>query len=110
MLADYKRSRLVPETSQYTLEQLDGVFSENTLTIVKVGWAQVWWLVSGANPYGKGSGRWVWEDYPKLVPQTHSDVHGNFEQAMDERHGDGSGSQAMRTISHSKLLDHRTCV
>lgn len=92
MLADHKRSRLVPETSQYTLEQLDGVFSKHTLTIVKVGWAQVWWLVSGAGTNGKGSGRWKWENYPRLVPQTHSDVRDNFEQEMDERDGHGSGS------------------
>ncbi len=90
MLADYKRSRLVPETSQYTLEQLDHVFQKTTRTIVKVGWAQVWWLVSGAGPNGKGSGRWKWENYPRLVPRTDDESCDNFEQEMDEPDDQGN--------------------
>ena len=67
-LADHDRSSLVPETSRYTLEELHAVFSQDTRKIIRTGWAQLKWLITGVGDNTRHSGRWVREEYPRLVP------------------------------------------
>lgn len=38
--------RLVPETSRYTLEELENVFNQRTDTIIHIGLAQIWCLLT----------------------------------------------------------------
>ena len=81
LLADYKRSSWVPETSQYTLEQLHYVFSKDTSDIWRTGWAQVWWLIGSKE---RGFDRWELKKFPRLVPRVDNEHRNNFEQEIQE--------------------------
>ena len=59
---------LVPETSRYTLEELHEVFSQSTQEIMKTGGAQIKWLITGVGRSRPYRGRWVRDEYPRLVP------------------------------------------
>ena len=67
--ADSKISSFVPETSRYTLEELQEVFSKDTRTIVRKGRAQLKWLITGVGERRGNHGRWVRSEYPSLVPR-----------------------------------------
>lgn len=49
----------MPETSRYTLEELDNVFGFMTKDIINNGWAQMRWLLTGGWVRGR--------EYPELV-------------------------------------------
>ncbi len=51
----------MPETSRYTLEELDNVFGFVTKDIINIGWAQIGWLLT----LGWARGH----EYPELVPR-----------------------------------------
>ena len=91
MLADNDYPSLVPETSRYTLEELHEVFSQDTRTIVKIGWAQLKWLITGVGDRRRESGRWVRSEYPCLVPR----FADREEQELEDRGGLVSGSEAI---------------
>ena len=59
---------LVPETSRHTLEELDKVFSQSTQKIMRTGGAQLKWLVTGVGDKKPYRGRWIRDEYPRLVP------------------------------------------
>ena len=65
---DGKCSSLVPETSRYTLEELDKVFSQSTQKIMATGGAQLKWLITGVGNQKPYRGRWVRDEYPRLIP------------------------------------------
>ena len=86
-LTDNDGPSFVPETSRYSLEELDVVFSMDTKSIVAVGWAQVecivavgWaqveWLLTG--------GRLKDHKYPVLVPRIADQDSGNYPQELDD--------------------------
>ena len=69
--------RYVPETSRYTLEELDNVFNHNTTAIVQNGWTQIRWLLT------LGWRRGDEDPYPELVQReadsVFDDLHGPIE-------------------------------
>lgn len=89
MLADSDWSSLVPETSRYTLEELHEVFRQDTRKIVKTGWYQLKWLITGVGVKRGYHGRWVRSEYPRLVP--HATFRGKEE--LQDRGGVASGSE-----------------
>ena len=88
-MAENGCSSLVPETSRYTLEELHEVFSQHTSAIVRTGWAQLKWLVTGVGDTRRYSSRWVRSEYPSLVPP----IAFRDEQELDDRGGLASGSE-----------------
>ena len=75
-LTDNDGPSFVPETSGYSLEELDVVFSMDTKRIVAVGWAQVQWLLTG--------GRLKNHKYPVLVPRIADQDSGNYPQELED--------------------------
>ena len=80
---DCNRFSLVPETSRHTLEELDKVFSQSTQKIMKTGGAQLKWLITGVGHRKPYRGRWVRDEYPRLVPPAAF----RDEQELDDRGG-----------------------
>ena len=78
---DCNCSSLVPETSRHTLEELDKVFSQSTPKIMKTGGAQLKWLITGVGHRKPYRGRWVRDEYPRLVPPAAF----RDEQELDDR-------------------------
>ena len=85
---------LVPETSRYTLEELDEVFSQSTQKIMKTGRDQLKWLITGVGRKKPYRGRWVRDEYPRLVsPAAFRD-----EQELEDRGGVATNNLTRRPV------------
>ena len=84
----------VPETSRYTLEELDEVFSQSTQKIMKTGGAQLKWLITGGGHRRPYRGRWVRNEYPRLVPPAAF----RDEQELEDRGGIATNGLTRRPV------------
>ena len=97
---DSKCFSLVPETSRHSLEELHKVFSQDTRKIVETGWAQLKWLITGVGDRGTYRGRWVRDEYPRLLPPAAF----TDEQELEDRGGVATSPES----TNGAITNHST--